>query len=207
MKRMRTSNLICAMAGMSLLLLCACHAGENVGDITMSETPETVTVVEATESLESESFLDTAEESTEEGLETTETLTQASEEETETDPYAGIDMNSTLPGAEWILGFNNIIDQPKLVVFNDTTNKKVILENNQEVEFADDDTLAVYMPQNDGEVTRYLLFEEVSYSECVTMFRKMPKVIKRDGYVCPICITITFEGEERILNANLKLIG
>ena len=116
-------------------------------------------------------------------------------------------MNSTLPGAEWILGFNNIIDQPKLVVFNDTTNKKVILENNQEVEFADDDTLAVYMPQNDGEVTRYLLFEEVSYSECVTMFRKMPKVIKRDGYVCPMCINITFEGEERILNANLKLIG
>lgn len=69
------------------------------------------------------------------------------EQSGETSLYDGIDMESTLPGTEWILGFKGIIAEPKLVIFNDETNKKVIVEEGEEVEFALDDTLAVYLPE------------------------------------------------------------
>lgn len=67
-----------------------------------------------------------------------------SEEASEGVVYEGIDMESTLPGVEWIETFYGIIDEPKLVVFNDETNKKVILENGQKVDFSTTDILAVY---------------------------------------------------------------
>ena len=60
--------------------------------------------------------------------------------------YEGIDMESTLPGVEWMDTFDGIIDEPKIVIFNDDTNKKMIVENDQEVEFTDADTLAIYIP-------------------------------------------------------------
>ena len=60
--------------------------------------------------------------------------------------YEGIDMESTLPGGEWIETFNGIITEPKFVIFNDETKKKVIVENGQEVEFCDTDTLALFVP-------------------------------------------------------------
>ena len=60
--------------------------------------------------------------------------------------YEGIDMESTLSGADWMDTFNGIIDEPKIVIFNDDTNKKMIVENGQEVEFTDADTLTIYLP-------------------------------------------------------------
>lgn len=60
--------------------------------------------------------------------------------------YEGIDMESTLPGVDWMDTFNGIIDEPKIVIFNDDTNKKMIVENGQEVEFTDADTLTIYLP-------------------------------------------------------------
>lgn len=61
--------------------------------------------------------------------------------------YEGIDMESTLPGKEWVHTFVGIIDEPKLVVFNDETNKKVIVEHQQEFEFEEGDTLAFFVPK------------------------------------------------------------
>lgn len=60
--------------------------------------------------------------------------------------YEGIDMESTLPGKEWIATFKGIIEEPKFVVFNDETNKKVIVENEGKVEFGKGDTLGVFIP-------------------------------------------------------------
>ncbi|MBO5337671.1 MAG: hypothetical protein J6A94_11140 [Lachnospiraceae bacterium] len=56
-------------------------------------------------------------------------------------------MKSTLPGKEWVHTFVGIIDEPKLVVFNDETNKKVIVEHQQEFEFGEGDRMAFYMPK------------------------------------------------------------
>lgn len=199
MKRKRISAVVCALAGASTLLFCSCASSENAIDetevaIVEESTEATETVVSETESLVSSN----------EEMEEAETETT---EETQTDPYAGIDMESTLSGVDWIKTFDGIITEPKLVVFNDATNKKIILEEFQEVEFADDDTLAVYIPENDGEVTNYLLFDDVSTVDGITLLRKVPSVIRRGGYVSPTCIDITFKGEKMTLDAHLKLIG
>lgn len=68
------------------------------------------------------------------------------EETSERVVYEGIDMESTLPGLEWIATFDGIITEPKFVIFNDKTNKKVIVENGQEVEFCDTDVFAIFFP-------------------------------------------------------------
>lgn len=199
MRRKRISAVVCALAGASTLLFCSCASSENAIDETEVAIVEEST--EATETVvsETESLVSSNEETEEAESETT--------EETQTDPYAGIDMESTLSGVDWIKTFDGIITEPKLVVFNDATNKKIILEEFQEVEFADDDTLAVYIPENDGEVTNYLLFDDVSTVDGITLLRKVPSVIRRGGYVSPTCIDITFKGEKMTLDAHLKLIG
>lgn len=199
MRKKRISAVVCALAGASTLLFCSCASSENAIDETEVAIVEEST--EATETVvsETESLVSSNEEAEEAETETT--------EETQTDPYAGIDMESTLSGVDWIKTFDGIITEPKLVVFNDATNKKIILEEFQEVEFADDDTLAVYIPENDGEVTNYLLFDDVSTVDGITLLRKVPSVIRRGGYVSPTCIDITFKGEKMTLDAHLKLIG
>ena len=73
-------------------------------------------------------------------------VADGTEETSEEVVYEGIDMESTLPGLEWIATFDGIITEPKFVIFNDKTNKKVIVENGQEVEFCDTDVFAVFLP-------------------------------------------------------------
>ena len=63
--------------------------------------------------------------------------------------YEGIDMESTLPGKEWMNTFKDIILEPKLIVFNDETNKKIILEDGGEIFFEDGDVLALYAPNEE----------------------------------------------------------
>lgn len=62
--------------------------------------------------------------------------------------YEEIDMESTLPAQEWIATFHGIINEPKFVVCNDETNKKVIVENEGEVVFDEGDILVIYNPAN-----------------------------------------------------------
>lgn len=64
----------------------------------------------------------------------------------EVNKYEGIDMESTLPGMEWMETFHDIINEPVFVVYNDTTNKKIIVENGKSVELAEDDVLAIFEP-------------------------------------------------------------
>ena len=62
--------------------------------------------------------------------------------------YEGIDMESTLPGLEWMATFDEIVvDEPIIVVYNDETNKKVIVNEGDKVEFSkSSDILAIYTP-------------------------------------------------------------
>lgn len=124
-------------------------------------------------------------------------------------PVPTPDTESTLPGVEWIQTFNGIIEVPKLIVFNDTTNKKIILDDFEEVEFYDDDTLAIYIPENNGKISDdYLIeFEEVNYYDSVITLKEMPNGIRRDGYSAAMGIAIEFNGEPMKLYCSLKLMG
>ena len=62
--------------------------------------------------------------------------------------YEGIDMNSTLSGQEWLETFIGVIEEPKVVVFNDNTGKKVIVEQEGEVTInPEEDAIALYFPE------------------------------------------------------------
>lgn len=126
-------------------------------------------------------------------------------------PAPAPDTESTLPGVEWIQTFDGMIDEPKLVVFNDSTNKKVILEELQEVEFYDDDTLAVYIPKGRGNVVTndYLSesYEEINYYDNIVTLRKIPSIITRGGYSSARIVDIEFDGKPMTLYCYLKLMG
>ena len=197
MKMGKIRTAVYVWTGVTTLLLGACSSDKN----TMQQSQVTIEEDQGfteTVSLETESILNSS-------VETKEIISETESQtiETETDSYAEIDMESTLSGVEWIKTFEGIITEPKLVVFNDDTNKKIILEQSQEVEFSDDDTLAVYIPKNSGEVTRYLLFEDASNVDGITLLRNISSCIMREGYVAPICINITFIGVNMILVNNL----
>ena len=72
------------------------------------------------------------------------------EPEVEDSKYPGIDMESTLPGLEWMATLDEIVDEPLVIVYNDETNKKVIVNEGDEVEFSrSSDVLALYSPDNE----------------------------------------------------------
>ena len=127
-----------AMALTLMTVLTACGSAQATGTDVEQETIETT---------------DTKEEITEPGEVTEPEISEETvEPEVTEEPameavvYEGINMDSTLPGAEWVATFEGIIDEPKLVVFNDETNKKVILENDQEVDFSLTDKIVIYIP-------------------------------------------------------------
>ena len=81
--------------------------------------------------------------------ETVNTAEETTEEESiEPVVYEGIDMESTLPWREWIKTLDDIITEPKFVIVNDTTNKKIILENGQKIAFESTDILVLYYPRD-----------------------------------------------------------
>ena len=121
--------------------------------------------------------------------------------------YEGIDMESTLPGIEWIQTFNGIIDEPKMVIFNDETNKKVIVENGQEMEFSDTDTFAIWGPLNKEIIGSALneqpkMFRDNSSVEQAILYYDIRKDIK-DGDKVNLSQELEVDGEKVVLNATL----
>lgn len=151
-----------------------------------------------------ETTVDTVKEERTEEITTPEPTIEPTPEPT---PVPTPDTESTLPGVEWIKTFDGIIDEPKLVVFNDSTNKKVILEELEEVEFYDDDTLAVYIPQGKGKIVRYFNFEEVEDYDNVVTLKNISTSIRREGYSSATIVDIEFDGEPMTLYCYLKLMG
>ena len=134
------------------------------------------------------------------------TLEPTSEPTPEPIVYEGIDMNSTLPGAEWAKTFDGIINEPKYFIFNDSTNKKVIVEQGQEVEFEDEDSFGVYIPEgvtHIGLIDKNLVFG-TRYPGKPYILTELWEGFKEDGFAV-METDLTFNGEEMTLNATLIL--
>lgn len=195
------STLVAWIMAMAFLLT-ACSTGEKTNTSTNENSERTeITEQEVTETVEQE----------EPKAEETATPEPAIEPTPELTPAPTPDTESTLPGVEWMQTFDGMIDEPKLVVFNDSTNKKIILEELQEVEFYDDDTLAVYIPKDRGNVITndYLseAYEEINYYDNIVTLRKIPSVISRNGYSSARIVDIEFDGKPMTLYCYLKLMG
>ena len=175
------------------ILIKAYFSGQDYNNSTNEDTTKTETTV------------DIAKEEQTEKVATTKPTEEPTPKPT---PVLMPDTNSTLPGVEWIQSFNGIIEEPKLVVFNDENNKKIIIEDsNQEVEFYDNDTLAIYIPDNNGKVVRELKFEDSECYDSVVIFKNISSSIMRDGYVSATIVDIEFDGEPMTLYCYLKLMG
>ena len=192
------STLVAWIMAMAFLLT-ACSTGEKTNTSTNENSERTEkNEQEVTETVEQE----------EPKAEETATPEPTIEPTPEPTPAPTPDTESTLPGVEWMQSFNGIIEEPKLVVFNDENNKKIIIkDSNQEVEFYDDDTLAIYIPDNNGKVVRELKFEDSECYDSVVIFKNISSSIMRDGYVSATIVDIEFDGKPMTLYCYLKLMG
>ena len=140
-KRKNISSILVALVMAIAFLLTACDSSQVA--TTQEETTETAIPpeTEAVEEVEEVVKPEIEEEKQE-------VVVQEKEEEPiEEDPYAGIDMESTLPGLEWIATFDGIIEEPTAIIYSDETNKKIIVKEGDEVEFSrTEDMLALYSP-------------------------------------------------------------
>lgn len=122
--------------------------------------------------------------------------------------YEGIDMESTLPGAEWMETFDGIIEEPKFVIFNDETNKKVILENGQEAEISSTDTFSRYCPIDKEIVVDDLedntLFCDISFAGRFDLYSDLFPGYK-EGDKVEVSQVIWVDGEEIELKATLVI--
>jgi lipoprotein len=194
------------MSMMLTIFLSACGSDQAATPISEEEITEVVSdLEETTEPAEGESTEVTEPEESAEIESTEET---APETESEQVVYEGIDMESTLPGAEWIATFNGIITEPKFVIFNDDTNKKVIVENGQEVEFDDTDVFAIFFPLEKeivrAELDDNLTFKFNSVKKNVRYYDNISARIK-DGDKVEIKQRLEVDGEEETLTVTLVI--
>ena len=142
-KRTIKRNILSVLAVLVMLmamLLTACGSSQAATTTPETETTEVENVKEEV----------TEPAVVEEVVETESTAEPTTEPETEDSKYPGIDMESTLPGLEWLATLDEIVDEPLIVVYNDDTNKKVIVKEGDEVEFSrSSDVLALYTPNNE----------------------------------------------------------
>jgi uncharacterized lipoprotein YbaY len=194
------------MSMMLTIFLSACGSDQAATPISEEEITEVVSdLEETTEPAEGESTEVTE---PEESAEIESTKETAPETESEQVVYEGIDMESTLPGAEWIATFNGIITEPKFVIFNDDTNKKVIVENGQEVEFDDTDVFAIFFPLEKeivrAELDDNLTFKSNSVKKNVRYYDNISARIK-DGDKVEIKQRLEVDGEEETLTVTLVI--
>ena len=142
-KRKNILSVLAVLVMLMAMLLTACGSSQAATPTPETETTEVENVKEeVTEPAES-----TEPEVAEEVVETEPTAEPTPEPEVEDSKYPGIDMESTLPGLEWLATLDEIVEEPLIVVYNDDTNKKVIVNEGDEVEFSrSSDVLALYTP-------------------------------------------------------------
>ncbi len=144
---------------------------------------------------------------------TEETDTPVVDEDASKNPYKGIDMESTLPGREWIqTTFPGVIDTPKIVIYNDETNRKTIVEEGEVVVYNESDTFAMYLP--DGVIVAmqsYLVTESMGYGCCKEFEFDMERLKKEEqGWKkkyggARYEVTLNNNGTEEVLKCIISL--
>lgn len=194
-KRSRGAFIAALMLAAALLTACSSDLAEE----SVTTESETGTEAELTE----ETSAQPVEEATEEAGE----MEAESAEEAVNDKYPGIDMKSELPGLEWMDTFDGIITEPKMVIFNDATNKKVIVENGEKAEIAATDTMATYIPADKESYAKYMDpidFKKKEYAGRYTVETELQH--DKVGSSFQYANLIIYGGEEYLLKASLKIV-
>lgn len=143
MKKRTIKRSILSALVVTIMLMAALLTACSSGQVTETPAKEETTKAEVTEETKETNEA----EQTEEVAKPEPMEEPAPESEAEDSKYPGIDMESTLPGLEWLASLDEIVEEPLVVVYNDETNKKVIVNDGDEVEFSrSSDVLALYTP-------------------------------------------------------------
>ena len=143
MKKRTIKRSILSALVVTIMLMAALLTACSSGQVTETPAKEETTKAEVTEETNEA-------EQTEEAAKPEPMEEPAPESKAEDSKYPGIDMESTLPGLEWLASLDEIVEEPLVVVYNDETNKKVIVNEGDEVEFSrSSDVLALYSPNNE----------------------------------------------------------
>jgi len=139
----RRSSILAVLISLLMVTLTACGS-----EATVEEAKDSQIVIAEEAVVEEEATVEVAEpEPTPEAVPEP-TVVETVEPTTEEAPvYEGIDMESTLPGEEWIKTFDGIITVPKVVILNDETGRKQIVEDGDVITInPDTDYIAIYLP-------------------------------------------------------------
>ncbi len=122
------------------------------------------------------------------------------------DPYPGIDMNPDLLGKEWLKTFNGVFEEPKVVIFNDETGRKQIVEPDDLILVTDEnDVLALYEPEGYA-MTGLGGFEtkdEVSGEGYEIFYLDFEKMSEKDFWK-PMFM-ISYEGTEFMIKIEIQM--
>lgn len=208
-KRKNILSVLAVLVMLMAMLLTACGSSQAAAPTPETETTEVENVKEeVTEPAES------AEPEVAEEVAETEPTAEPVVEDSK---YPGIDMESTLPGLEWIATFDEIdVDEPIIVVYNDNTNKKVIVNEGDEVEFSkSSDVLAIYTPNPEtinpwatpgGFNENWLGNTELSDSVNSTRMIKCSKGVTSNDAKLKCTLMAECNGEEKEYHFVLKLV-
>ena len=190
----RRSSILAVLISLLMVTLTACGS-----EATVEEAKDSQIVIAEEAVVEEEATVEVAEpEPTPEAVPEP-TVVETVEPTTEEAPvYEGIDMESTLPGEEWIKTFDGIITVPKVVILNDETGRKQIVEDGDEVTInPDTDYIAIYLPggaqrANHSKAVRTVSSVSGEFYELLYLDAEKTRERGRQN----AAIYVTFNGEE-----------
>jgi len=116
----------------------------------------------------------------------------------------GIDMESTLPGEEWVASFVGNVAEPVVVIYNDNSGRKEVVQANSEVTInPDEDMIAVYFNEvGMGETSHAISVKETVVEEYYHIYKmdseKMRSIPER-----PAKITVRGGAEDWVIEFTI----
>ena len=117
----------------------------------------------------------------------------------------GIDMESTLPGEEWVASFVGNVAEPVVDIYNDNSGRKEVVQANSEVTInPDEDMIAVYWNEEGMGITRHniivkeLIVDKDYYYVILLNSEEMRDIRERNAKV-----TVTGGAEDWVLEFTI----
>ncbi len=116
----------------------------------------------------------------------------------------GIDMESTLSGEEWVASFVGNVTEPVVVIYNDNSGRKEVVQANSEVIInPDEDTIAVYFNEVGMGATSHAISVKETVVEEYYHIYKMDSEKMRSISERPAKVTVRGGTEDWIVEFNI----
>lgn len=116
----------------------------------------------------------------------------------------GIDMESTLPGEEWVASFAGKVTEPVVVIYNDNTGRKEVVQADSEITVnPDEDMIAVYWNEIGMGCTTHAIATNGLIVSDYYEIELMDSVKMRDIPKRPARVTVTNGAEDWVIEFTI----